>query len=302
MKLPESITGTTTWLTDTIPLNVYFVQGSQSGILVDSGINAMHDDLLAMVKQSGVPLKAILHTHSHHDHIGGSARLKQSTGCTIVAPKTYSHWHHDWEAHYAEFARPFPSIFHDTPELREEVFGILDDPHQVDSYCQEGDCWDLGGGIRLQCFRFAGHMLEEVGWLEEQSKTLILGDVITLLEAPFIHGHLTVAGYWQSLEKLRQLVDEQSIKQVLMAHFPPMGTSAFLDLIHQAEIYLRLLEDIIISKVRSGAADLKTVWLQTIAHLDKQQEFRSLSTVDAHLQDLAQEGLIKYENQQIKIT
>ena len=73
-------------------------------------------------------LQYILNTHSHYDHIGGNAQLVKSPACEVV-PKTHAHWHHDWEAHYSEFARPFPEIFPDTEELRKEVFEIMDEPH-----------------------------------------------------------------------------------------------------------------------------------------------------------------------------
>jgi len=273
-------------LTETIPLNVYLVKGEDESFLVDSGIKDTHDALMKMLDKSGKKLKAVLHTHSHHDHIGGNAKLIEKTGCQIIAPQTHAHWHSDWEAHYNEFARPFPFIFKDTAELKSEVFDIMDAPHQVDSFCKEGDVFTSENGIQLECFMFSGHLLEEAGWYERQTKTLILGDVITLIDAPFIHGHLTVKGYRESLQKLTVLLREKPIEQILMAHFPPMLPNEFEQLMQQASNYLDNLEDTIITLLQSSPMDLKSLWKQTCDALEKVHEFRSLSTVNAHVQDL----------------
>ncbi|MEM6377455.1 MAG: MBL fold metallo-hydrolase [Bacteroidota bacterium] len=292
-KINAHISGVTLQLTDTIPLNVYMVSGASGTIFIDSGINKMHNDLLQMLKDGGLPLLAILNTHSHHDHIGGNAALQKATGCQIITPRTYAHWHHDWEAHYQEFARPFPNVFPDNEALRQEVFGIMDGPHMVDSFCKEGMLWALGDGVELECLMFSGHMLEEAGWLEKKTKTLILGDVITLLDAPFIHGHLTVSGYRSSLKKLKQLANEDLFEMVLMAHFPPMDKKAFLGLIMLADKYLDLLGETVLNIYQEGVTDLEKIWIAFIEKLDKQEEFRSLSTVDAHLIDLKERGLLK---------
>jgi len=138
-QINKNIYGKTIQLTDTIPLNVYLVKGADSAVFIDSGINSMHDDLVLLMDEAGVDsntLSHILNTHSHHDHIGGNGQMIDKTNCKIVAPEACAHWHNDWEAHYNEFARPFPEIFKDTPELRDEVFGILDREHEVDSFCK----------------------------------------------------------------------------------------------------------------------------------------------------------------------
>jgi glyoxylase-like metal-dependent hydrolase (beta-lactamase superfamily II) len=291
-KINEYISGVTYHLTDTIPLNVYLVKGELGAVMIDSGINKMHESLIEMASRSGYPLMAVLNTHSHHDHIGGNAFLKEKTGCEIVAPKTYAHWHHDWEAHYQEFARPFPSIFPDSQALQDEVLEILDAPHRVDRFCKEGDLWSLGGGIELECWMFSGHMLEEAGWLEKKTRTLILGDVITLLDAPFIHGHLTVSGYRSSLKKLKKMAEEDRFETVLMAHFPPMDKTAFYQLIERAMEYINLLDNTILELLQSGASSLEKIWISCIERLGKQEEFRSLSTVFAHLKDFEERGMV----------
>ncbi len=287
------ITAVSIALTDTIPLHVYMVKGNEEAFLIDSGIKSMHGDIIEMIQANGVKLKSILHTHSHHDHIGGNAQLIEKTACKIIAPKVHAHWHEDWETHYKEFARPFPEIFPDTQALRDEVFGIMDAPHRVDAFCKEGDVFELDDNIALTCFMFSGHLLEEAGWYEAKTKTLILGDVITLLDAPFIHGHLTVQGYRDSLNKLKYLIENKTIDQVLLAHFPSMTPDSFKMLIQQASVYIDNLESTMIDLLRKESLNLKSLWEKTCDTLGKTHEFRSLSTVHAHIKDLQAKGILR---------
>ena len=256
----------------------------------------MHSALMKTLAEAGVghaDLVHILHTHSHHDHIGGNGQLLKTTSCKIIAPCTYRHWHSDFERHYQEFARSFPGIFEDTAELRSEVMGILDEPHPVHDTAAEGMLIDLGGGTVLEGMSFSGHMMEEFGWFDRLSGTLILGDVITLMDAPFIHGHVTVSGYRESLDKLSRQVKERGVRQVLMAHFPPMDRQQFDTLLQKAHDYLLKLEKYVFKAVREGNETLETIWRTVCEGLNKRHEFRSLATVHAHLEDLVAKQRIR---------
>ena len=292
----DNIVQTSLQLTEQIPLHVYLVKGADYAVFIDSGVKPMFPKLLNTVRESGLgagDIKYILHTHSHHDHIGSNAQLKAATGCQVAAHRLYAHWHSDFERHYQEFARPFPELVEDTPALRNEVLGVLDLPHTVEVMVDEGTSFDLGGGVELEAYRFAGHMQAELGWYEKSTKTLILGDVITLMNAPFIHGHLIVAGYRESLRKIHLLVDRLGVKLILMAHFPPHSPREIKLLINQAYEYLDQIDHVVIQCLKvNGSADLKTLWKSVCDTLEKVQEFRSLSTVNAHVEDLKQKNVI----------
>ena len=290
------ITETATTIGPDIPLNVYMIHSPAGAVLIDSGINSMFKSLMQTLGEH--KLLAVAHTHAHHDHIGSNAQLIRATQCRILAPATYAHWHSDFEAHYNEFARPFPHIFSDTAELREEVFGILDEPHAVTKTVSEGHIIGLENEIRLEAFAFSGHMKEELAWLEHSTRTLILGDVITLMEAPFIHGHIDVPGYRSSLKKLAQLIDEKAVKQCLFAHFAPHTAQETRRLITQAERYIDRVEAAVISSLSKEPASLKNTWQKTCVLLDKVEEFRSLSTVHAHLTDLTRRGIVTQSGQE----
>jgi glyoxylase-like metal-dependent hydrolase (beta-lactamase superfamily II) len=279
------------------PLNVYLVKGSQYAVMIDSGIQSLYPQLVETMERAGVAdadLKFILHTHSHHDHIGSNAQLKARTGCLIAAPSHYAAWHADFEQHYQTFARPFPHLMPDTEALRTEVFEVLDAPAPLDLFVDEGTQFNLGGGVSLRAYSLPGHLLAELGWFEESTRTFILGDAVTMLEGPFFHSHLSVSGYRHTLDKLARLLDELRVEWVLMAHFAPMRPAEVRDLIAKAHAYVDEIEATMIKLIATeDGTTLEQVWRGTCQRLGRKEEFRALNMVDAHIKDLLERGVIR---------
>ena len=289
-------------LSEEIPLHVHLVKGERYSVWIDSGVKAMYPVLRATMEEAGVPprqLRFVLHTHSHHDHIGCNSQLRQDTGCLIAADPTYAAWHANFETHYQEFARPFPNLVPDTPELREVVLSILDDPVPLDIELSEGVSFDLGSGVRLEAIAFPGHMLAEHGWLETGSGTLILGDAVTGLNWPIFHSHLDVAAYRATLDKLEAVVATRRVRRILLAHFPDMNPSQFGDLLDEARAYIDNIEATTLRILaESDAATLKTIWQELCSRSDREQDFRALNMVDAHLKDLEARRIIIQKGEQ----
>jgi len=61
-------------------------EASRSAVLVDPVIEQLERDL-RLLKELGLKLKYCLETHVHADHITGTARLRELTGCTGVVPE-----------------------------------------------------------------------------------------------------------------------------------------------------------------------------------------------------------------------
>ncbi|GAB1387314.1 hydroxyacylglutathione hydrolase [Melaminivora sp.] len=62
---------------------IWMLQSSQGAIVVDPGDA---DPVLQALQRTGLPLRAILVTHHHGDHVGGVQALRQATGANVFGP------------------------------------------------------------------------------------------------------------------------------------------------------------------------------------------------------------------------
>lgn len=296
MQLLDNIYQSKIMLTDEIPLFVYLVKGSDWSALIDSGVRTMFPVLVESLKEAKADksgLRFILHTHSHHDHIGCNRQLKDLTGCLIAAHPFYEAWHRDFDIHYREFALMFPEILNDNPELRHEVFDPLDGPVPLDLTIDEGVTFHLGGGTVLEAFRFPGHMKAELGYFERKEKTLILGDAITGLNWEIFHSHLDVQAYRDSLCKIRKIIADKKIKTVLLSHFGQKTPEEAVQLTRDAETYINQIEYTILCVFsEKRGVTLQYLWTEVCKRMKRKPDFRALNMVNAHIEDLLQRRII----------
>src|SRR5688500_15956680 len=77
-----------TYLVGTCGISVILVTGSDGHVLIDGGTEKGAEVIAANIRALGFRLEDVrflLHSHEHLDHVGGTARLQQLTGATLVA-------------------------------------------------------------------------------------------------------------------------------------------------------------------------------------------------------------------------
>lgn len=62
---------------------IYLLEWGKEGIVIDA---ATATDVLNILEEKEIDLKAILTTHHHKDHIGGNSQIKAKTECRIIGP------------------------------------------------------------------------------------------------------------------------------------------------------------------------------------------------------------------------
>ncbi|WP_300973692.1 subclass B3 metallo-beta-lactamase [Sphingomonas sp. LHG3406-1] len=72
----------------TCGISAILVTGTDGHVLIDSGTDKGADLVAANIRRLGFQLSDVrwlLHSHEHHDHVGGHARMQQLTGAQVAA-------------------------------------------------------------------------------------------------------------------------------------------------------------------------------------------------------------------------
>ncbi len=109
---------------------------TKEAVVLDPGDEA--DQILEVLAREGLRAVALIHTHAHFDHFGGTARLKTETGAPVLL--------HDAD-------QPLFDRLSDQGRL----FGLeVEKPEAVDRYLADGDRVPCGGGF-LEVLHTPGH-------------------------------------------------------------------------------------------------------------------------------------------------
>ena len=126
----------------------YLITTPQGHILIDTGMNEMHDVIKAGVARLGFnisDIKIMLSSHAHFDHIEGHARMQRLTGAQVMAMVG------DAEAL-------------ETGKDNSALGAIGWEPVTVDRKLKHGDTVSLGG-MTLRALHTAGHTQGATTWL-----------------------------------------------------------------------------------------------------------------------------------------
>ena len=255
--------------------NVYFV-GHDELLLIDAGYPTPEsiDSILAAWRHLGSPpVKAILLTHAHLDHIGALEAIKKETG----APA----WAHHLEAEF--FIEMFP---------QERIDGIID----------EGDEIEVGR-IRLSVLHTPGHTSGHLCFLDESSGSLFTGDLVVGSSfAIIVPPSGDMARYMESLHR----IEKMPLRRILPGHGPPIGDPGAK--IEEYILHRILREMQILKQLENGPrsipemaediyADMHAVLrkagrMQVLAHLLKMEAEKQVEIVSGEGTDAIYRSLI----------
>lgn len=179
--------------------NIGVIKAGNSVILIDSGID---DDIakkiLKCLASSRLVPTDIINTHSHADHIGGNAYIKEKTGARIYATKIEK-----GIIQYPYF-EPFYLFSGADPIKDMKNKYLMAKPSLVDFEINKGDEVLTIDGLELNIIDFPGHSLNQIGIAFEDilfcADSVFSEDVIVRHKIPFC---IDVGAQKSTLEELK---------------------------------------------------------------------------------------------------
>ena len=170
-----------------------------------SGTLSSHsaDQLIAYVRRQGWPLRWILETHAHADHLSAAQHIRHHLGGKVAIG-----------AHIRAVQKVFSKIFHFEPSF-------LPDGSQFDHLVEDGERLMLGR-LELLAMHVPGHTPADMAYLVEDAvfvgDTLFMPDVGTA-RADFPGGD--AATLYQSMQRILALPGKT---RIFVCHdYPPAG-------------------------------------------------------------------------------
>lgn len=207
--------------------NTVIVRGPEGLVVVDSGRHAAHTQrIVDFARAAGVPVRAVVNTHWHLDHVGGNPALRREfPGVLVLASGAIEGAKTGFLANYRkqleglvaqaatpEAAAPYAidlAILQDVQALAPDEVVTASGPRTLAGRALE---------IHLEAHAVTGGDL----WLfDPATKTLVAGDLVTL-PVPFLD--TACPARWQAA--LARLAASDFVTLV-PGHGPPMDRAAF---------------------------------------------------------------------------
>ena len=206
---------------------LYLLVGERVHI-IDTGVAGAElavQSYLAGLGRKVEDIATILLTHSHPDHIGGAAALKEASGCKVLCSAAERTWVEDIEQQFHD--RPIPS-FHRLTGRSTPLDGIL----------TVGETICLEPNISIQVLDAKGHSHGSQVFVWEQAGIMFTGDAI-----PAVGDIPIFVSAYDSLQTLERLKSYEGVSMYLPAWDEVYDKKIALEKIDLAEIMIkRILE------------------------------------------------------------
>ncbi|MGB8492671.1 MAG: MBL fold metallo-hydrolase [Bacteroidales bacterium] len=195
--------------------NMYLVQGSDSAMLIDTGLG--NADLSKFVRKLSSKPLIVINTHAHPDHSGSNYQFEK----VFIHPAD-SEAARSYNTNAGKGNSSNAMSGGDKPAENEVFSGRPFNTRLVPVY--EGKIFDLGGRT-IQVIEAPGHTPGEICLLDRENKLLFTGDNSNTLVWLFLQNSRPLKEYLTTLEKLEKRMHEDEMI------FPGHGTPLPADFI-----------------------------------------------------------------------
>ncbi len=211
-------------------VNVILILGDKI-TLIDTGVKGSEIlifDYLKKQNRDFSEIDTIILSHSHPDHIGSVARIKELTCCKVFAHESEKEWIENIDLQNSQ--RPVPGFYN-----------LVDKSVVIDEFVTNNQTMVLQEGLTLRLMEASGHSKGSLNILFEEDKILFTADSIPLKN--------DIPNYdnYQELMKSLDRIKKQTDLQVLLTSWtPPLTDKNEIEkLLSDGEEYMRYIDCVV---------------------------------------------------------
>jgi glyoxylase-like metal-dependent hydrolase (beta-lactamase superfamily II) len=138
--------------------------------LIDTGVKGSEGKIISYIEENGrdiSELRTIILSHSHPDHIGSAARIKELTDCEILAHANEAEWIENIDLQNK--TRPVPGFYN-----------LVDRSVNIDRFISDRQIIELDEDITIEIIHSPGHSKGSVNILFTEDRILFTADSVPL--------------------------------------------------------------------------------------------------------------------------
>ena len=233
-------------------VNVLVIFGDDITI-IDTGVKQSEKQIFDYIIQNGretTEIKTIILSHSHPDHIGSAADIKEITGCRIFAHGSEKEWIEDIELQNRE--RPVPGFFN-----------LVSRPVKIDDYLTDNQLLNPAPGISTKIIHAPGHSKGSLNLLFVEDRILFTADSI-----PLKNDIPNYDNYQDLMNSLSSIKSRNDYDIILTSWTPPLEDRSEINrIIAEGEDYMKKIDWAVKESYDGHITDSLSACRQTVEKL-----------------------------------
>jgi len=219
-------------------VNVILVFGEKI-TLIDTGVKGSEKVIFDYLEQQNrhfSEIGRIILSHSHPDHIGSAASIKELTNCEVLAHELEKDWIEDLELQNRQ--RPVPGFYN-----------LVSRPVKIDTYIDDNQIMTVEDGISIRFTKSPGHSKGMLNMLFIEDRILFTADSI-----PLKNDIPNYDNYIELMESFEKIKNNNAYQALLTSWTPPLtDKSEIVQIFNEGEKYMTQI-DVVVKKHYSNEA------------------------------------------------